>query len=402
MPDERFTLTVQQLDRSPFWQARIFLAGEGGRERWWSTRIRIEHGDGRRRSKAEAERVAERHAADLADQLGTARAVATDTSLTAVAQRMLRSKTADGRRPRAVDTHAWNIDKYVEPFFRPERDVTTIRRADLEAFKAWLRNDLGLAEQSVNNALSAIRQVLKYAWKVEELIESAPMVANVERDKTPKGRALTVGQAELLLGAVDPRAVEARHFLTFVANTGVRKAEALAIRFSWVDWKRRLIEPPAEVNKGGRRREPIVLNAAALEVLRERLKLQGRRQDPGDDRVFRQLKHDEARNSAAERVGLGRVRTHDLRHTLGSLHVDAGATLTEVRDTLGHSTMAMVNHYQHSYLEKRRAVSNQVQIRPAKRRRVDKASATGSATGEQQKQVRIRKDQARSRPEDRR
>ena len=40
----RFTVTIHERARSSFWQARIFLAGEGGRERRWSTGIAIGRG----------------------------------------------------------------------------------------------------------------------------------------------------------------------------------------------------------------------------------------------------------------------------------------------------------------------------------------------------------------------
>ncbi len=360
----KFSITVDERKGNPFWWATVYIGGEGGKKHRFSTRVRVGAVSDRHESKREATRQAESRARGLPGIADADSEAPRSHALIAVGERMLDYKRADGKRERAVDSHGFCLDKYVVPFLGETRDVTTIRRADLESFKVHL-DSKGYAPQTINNALTSIRQVLKYACTVEELIESVPTVLNVKRVNEPKGRALRPEQIQALLAAVDPRAVEALHFLTFIANTGLRKSEALAIRFSWVNWRDRYVEVPAAFNKGGRKRPAIALNDVTLQVLRERLALQYKRAKPDDDRVFRQIKHDVARNSAAARAELGHVTNHDLRHSLGSLRVEAGATLTEVRDDLGHVTMAMVSHYQHSHLERRQATADLVQLSAA-------------------------------------
>ena len=56
------------------------------------------------------------------------------------------------------------------------------------------------------------------------------------------------------------------------------------------------------------------------------------------------------------------MRTHDLRHTRGSLAHAAGASLVEVRDMLGHKTLAMVNHYAHTYDDRMRKIADGLQL----------------------------------------
>lgn len=284
---------------------------------------------------------------------------ASDASLSAVADRMLRHKEAEGRRKRAVDSLAHCLDKHVEPFFGANRDVRTLRRSDLEAFKRHLHG-AGKAPVTINNQLSAFRAVLKYAWAVEELLESIPNVPNVRVSPESKGRALTPEQVAALITSVDPRYREAREWLLFLANTGLRKGEALAVRWDWIDWTERVIRIPADSRKGGKRQlAPVPLNDTALELLRDR---KARPKQPSLDRVWFQQKHDGARNSAAKRAGLGRVRNHDLRHTFGSLAHAAGVPLPDVRDLLGHTTMAMVNRYAHSYPERLADAVRRVEI----------------------------------------
>lgn len=363
MPE--FSVSVYTRNGSPFWWVRCYLAGEGGRERRWSTGVSLDEG-GRKQSRRLAERRAEEQAKRLSEQVRLSASAATDTALGAVAQRMLRQKIADGRRPRAVAALAHNLDKHGVPFLGAGRDVRTIRRPDLEAFKRHLVDE-HKSPVTINNCLTAVRQVLKYAWRVEELLEAVPEVANVRVSSESKGRALTPAQVDALVSAIDPRSVEARQFIAFVANTGLRKSECLAMRWGWVDG--RMLRIPAEYRKGGAALS-VPLNDAALAILEERrtngTKYTGSKKAKlptgATNRVWIQSKHDVARNEAARRAGLGRVRTHDLRHTYGSLQYAAGASLPEVRDLLGHKTMAMVNRYAHAYEDRLLAAAQRVQI----------------------------------------
>lgn len=51
---------------------------------------------------------------------------------------------------------------------------------------------------------------------------------------------------------------------------------------------------------------------------------------------------------ALDRAGLQGVRVHDLRHTSASWLLDNGAKLVEVRDRLGHSSIAVTSRYLHA------------------------------------------------------
>jgi integrase len=50
---------------------------------------------------------------------------------------------------------------------------------------------------------------------------------------------------------------------------------------------------------------------------------------------------------AVQRAKLVDFHFHDLRHTFASWAVQRGATLQEVKDLLGHSSLAMVMRYAH-------------------------------------------------------
>ena len=124
--------------------------------------------------------------------------------------------------------------------------------------------------------------------------------------------------------------------------TGLRQAEALELTWDRVDRSRgvRLLE----ITKSGRRRE-VPLNGPADAVL-------GRRGGAGEGLVlvfgasswtmFRR-----GWEKALVTAKLDGLHFHDLRHAFASWAVQRGATLPELKDLLGHSTLAMVMGYAH-------------------------------------------------------
>jgi integrase len=59
--------------------------------------------------------------------------------------------------------------------------------------------------------------------------------------------------------------------------------------------------------------------------------------------------------SACRRANIANFRFHDLRHTCAAWLIQAGVSITQVRDVLGHSTVAMTEKYAHLAPENARA-----------------------------------------------
>ena len=57
----------------------------------------------------------------------------------------------------------------------------------------------------------------------------------------------------------------------------------------------------------------------------------------------------------AEKAGIGKVTVHELRHTAGSLMLQAGKTMTVVSKILGHSSVGVTERiYAHAYDDDKR------------------------------------------------
>jgi len=123
-------------------------------------------------------------------------------------------------------------------------------------------------------------------------------------------------------------------------RTGMRRSEVLGMTWERVDRARGVVM--LDVTKSGKRRE-VPLNSRADAVL-------ARRGSKSSGLVFATKRWDHFRTAwenAVARAKLADFHFHDLRHTFASWAVQRGATLQEVKDLLGHSSLAMVMRYAH-------------------------------------------------------
>jgi integrase len=201
--------------------------------------------------------------------------------------------------------------------------------ADLAAIGSQLQKDgreSGLAPGTINRSLAIIRRVGRLAerwgW-----IEHAPPIDLLPGEKA-RHVYLTPAQVQALCKVTDD---EFGDFIRLAVLSGMRRGEILGLR-------------PSDVRDGGvvlhatksGRPRVVPLPPEALRIAQERLPW-----GFGPVGVFRRFK------AARDAVGLSHVRLHDLRHTYASWLVQAGQSLTAVRDLLGHSNLAVTSRYSH-------------------------------------------------------
>lgn len=245
----------------------------------------------------------------------------------------------------------------------------------------------GIEPSTVRRDLDCLASVLTRAVKLGKLADN--VVRRVERpriDRTPKVRYLDAAEEKRLREALAKRDEEMRaaresanrwrrarkqeplpalphygdHLTAAVLlsmNTGMRRGELLALRWSAIDTKGKQLTIEGHTAKSQQTRY-IPLNTEAIEVLKR-----WKEQAGGNERVLPiATGFKTAWGALLERAHISRFRWHDLRHHFASRLVQAGVPLNTVRELLGHASMAMTIRYAHlAPDQKREAVAKLVQ-----------------------------------------
>jgi integrase len=164
---------------------------------------------------------------------------------------------------------------------------------------------------------------------------------------------MTVADIERLLSGMPQGTL--RDFVIFAINTGARRGEILSLKWDAVDIERRFIvirSTDTFKTKTGRDRT-IPLNEGALSVLvRRRGSASGayvfhiRGRPVNGNTITHRFK------AAARAAGLPEsIHVHSLRHSCASLLMQSGASITAVKELLGHSTIATTQIYTHNTTE---------------------------------------------------
>jgi integrase len=287
------------------------------------------------------------------------------------------------RRPSYTEGIHARLQKYLLPRFGELR-LDQISVAHIEKLRDELR-EAGRSPVTINGIIRMIGGISKMAMR-RGLCTANP-TDRVERAYAGDRELNAEGEAEgtqatpetvlapdeiaLLLANVEPGLYKA--LLTFLAATGLRSGEAMALR--WSDCQLGGVEPKIFVRrslswarvqgenirprfyppktKSGHRTISIPVELAAI------LKKWHLQCPPGEgDLVFPNADGSPLRRSVAlrrglwpalRRAGLRRVNMHSLRHSFASALIAKGSPVTEVQAILGHSspvvTLSVYSHW---------------------------------------------------------
>jgi integrase len=211
----------------------------------------------------------------------------------------------------------------------------------------------GYAIGTINRALVLLRYGFELAirWK-EPGVEVNPVkeIKNIKDDNKLE-RYLCGKQAKVLMQAVAQSSnAMLEHIVLFLIYTGARKNEVLQACWQDVDWQKSSWRIPK--TKSGKVRH-VPLSRGALELLNKlqnqvKLEHMGKRAifaNPETGKPFISFFY--SWNSARVRAGMPEFRIHDLRHSFASYLVNAGRSLYEVQELLGHADIKTTSRYAH-------------------------------------------------------
>jgi integrase len=214
----------------------------------------------------------------------------------------------------------------------------TLRRLsaqDVERFKA--RRSTEVSAATTNRELACLRTLLNKAVEWGRLEQNPASRVKKLREAPPRERVLSAEEASRL---IDKAAPHLKTILIVLLNTGMRRGEALGLRWENVDLDKGFIHICD--SKNGKSRN-VPMNAVVLAALHEL-----KDSKTGDGFVFGGVKEiKRSFRTACKRANIMGLRIQDLRHTCASRLVQLGVDLVTVSKLLGHSSITMTMRYAH-------------------------------------------------------
>lgn len=231
---------------------------------------------------------------------------------------------------------------------------------------------------TANKMLSAMRQVLRHAWKLglmtAEDYARARDVGNVRGDSLPAGRDLGIGEIAALIGAcaADPSPAGARDaaIIALMYATGVRRASVVTLTLADYDPLTGALRV-----RGAKRNKEYLAHLAqdgAQRAVADWLTVRGLEAGPlfwpinkGGNMSNRHLSAQAIYNmldKRAKQAGVDHFSPHDLRRTLAGDLLDAGADIVTVQKLLGHSSVDTTARYDRRPEEVKRKAANLIHV----------------------------------------
>jgi integrase len=287
----------------------------------------------------------------------------------------LKAKFIRWARQSVRNPHEYEADLKRFEQFSMLRNVRQIDQDHVMAYRAWrLAQTVGgrpggraISPRTVNREVNTLTNMLNKGVKWKKIGSNSLVgLKPLPHDERVKNRrALTLDEVQAVFDHSPPHL---RPVWRMFMCTGIRHSELVELRFSNIDFQRRIITIPASRAKNHKARE-IPLDDTMLETLVE-LRGQARHRNPiagttaeatarqaaglSKDHVFVTLANTPLRSNllrrfykVCEKAGVddacrgGAVDIHSLRVTFTTLSLEHGANPRAVQGILGHSTLAM-------------------------------------------------------------
>ena len=269
------------------------------------------------------------------------------------------------RAPSTVTDYRYTVNTHLLPAFGASTPLAQIDTEAVDAFRETLLADGGLSRRTVQETLVLLHGVMNRAVR-RKWIETNPAAAAERVNLTRSGdfNVITPEQVAAVVRAIEDR--QAGAVVAVAAFTGLRLGELRALCWSDVEFAKRLVHVRRNFARQELRRpkSQTVRSVPMIDQVAATFDELSRRERfvADDDYVFcdaigRPLGDQAMRRpfyQGLEDAGLGELRRkaepmvfHDLRHTFGTLAVQA-FLLSDVMAYMGHAhiqtTMIYVHH----------------------------------------------------------
>ena len=271
-----------------------------------------------------------------------------------------------------VNSYATDLRKFMdflEETGEAEGDVFDMERIDADIVRQWMIKMVKqpLSATSVNRKLSALQSFFTYAVR-QGVIQKNPLQL-VNGPKKPKPIPYFIKEKEInsLLDDIPEDSgfeqVRNQLILELFYETGIRRSELVGIKDADVDTEAMILKVTGKRNKQrlipfAERLKKMILYyiyVRAREVGEESMAFFVRK----DGRpVTTAIVYHIVKKQLASIPTLSKRSPHVLRHTFATSMLNDGATMSAVRDLLGHSSLASTSIYTHVTFEELKKVYN--------------------------------------------
>lgn len=262
-----------------------------------------------------------------------------------------------GASRNTIDAYSRDLNRYAVFIDSLKiHDISQIGTEDLISYLAWLKGK-GLAANSVNRALAALRGFYKYLLR-EKKLESTP-VAHIELARVWMHLPDVLSREEMNLllmqpGSATPAAIRDTAMLELIYATGIRVSELTGLTLNSINWQ---VGYLVAMGKGGKERivplgrtaydqvkryiegaRPLMLKSRQCDILfLNRLGKGMTRQG-----FWKIVKKYAAKANIAKKV-----HPHTFRHSFATHLLEGGADLRSVQIMLGHADISTTQIYTH-------------------------------------------------------
>lgn len=240
--------------------------------------------------------------------------------------------------------HLKQLDSYIG-----ELNLEQVHMGTLQAFIQTRKNE-GRKAKTINLALGVVRHILNLAsseWLDEfglTWLHTTPKIKMLSISDARTPYPLSWDEQDKLFNELPEHL---RNMALFKVNTGCREQEVCQLRW---DWEVEIPELgisifliPSQLVKNKEERL-VVLNEIAHSVIE---KMRGQHHEYVFTFKGKSVRwmNNTAWQKARRKVGLEKVRIHDLKHTFGRRLRAAGVSFEDRQDLLGHKSAKITTHY---------------------------------------------------------